>query len=210
STDKAVRPVSVMGSSKWFAEQLTWSAQNNGSRLCAVRFGNVLGSRGSVIPTFFRQIAQGGPVTVTDPEMTRYFMSVHEAVQLVLQAAALSRGGEVFTLEMGEPINVLELARDVIRLSGRVPGKDVEIRITGRRPGEKLVEDIVASDEEQVQSGHPAIRAARPSIPDRRALRSAVARLERLASEGRSEELAVMIKLLAGLPIEPVRTEVRI
>jgi FlaA1/EpsC-like NDP-sugar epimerase len=207
STDKAVKPASVMGSSKWFAEQLIWSAQFNGSQFSAVRFGNVLGSRGSVIPTFFRQIAQGGPVTVTDPDMTRYFMSVHEAVQLVLQATALSRGGEVFTLEMGEPINVLELARDVIRLSGRVPGKDVEIRITGRRPGEKVMEDIVNADEEQVPSGHPAITAARPPVPDRGALRRAVSRLETLAREGRSEELAVAMKLLAGIPLEPERTE---
>jgi FlaA1/EpsC-like NDP-sugar epimerase len=135
STDKAINPVSVMGTSKWLAEQVVRSLQNGHSVLCAVRFGNVLGSRGSVIPTFFRQIARGGPVTVTDPNMTRYFMSVQEAVQLVLQAAALSTGGEVFTLDMGEPVRILDVAERLIRLSGRIPGRDVPIAITGVRPG---------------------------------------------------------------------------
>jgi FlaA1/EpsC-like NDP-sugar epimerase len=143
STDKAVRPVSVMGSSKWFAEQIVRSLQNGGPTLCAVRFGNVLGSRGSVTPTFMRQIAAGNPVTVTDPSMARYFMSLQEAVCLVLQAAAMSRGGEVFTLEMGDPVNIMELARRLIRLSGRVPDRDVKIEIVGPRPGEKLVEDLL-------------------------------------------------------------------
>jgi len=129
STDKAVRPESVMGASKWFAEQIVRSFQIGGSAMCSVRFGNVLGSRGSVIPTFLRQIGAGGPLTVTDPSMARYFMSIQEAVCLVLQAAAMSRGGEVFTLEMGEPVNILDLARRLVHLSGRVPGRDVKIRM---------------------------------------------------------------------------------
>ncbi|MGH2791286.1 MAG: polysaccharide biosynthesis protein [Actinomycetota bacterium] len=209
STDKAIKPSSVMGSSKWFAEQIVWS-QGLGRRYCAVRFGNVLGSRGSVIPTFFRQIAQGGPVTVTDPEMTRYFMSVQEAVQLVLQAAALSQGGEVFTLDMGEPIKVLELARELIRLSGRVPGRDVEIQFTGVRPGEKLVEDLVDTAELSIPSGHPSITGSRPTVPDRAALRKAIRRLEALSSDGQTDELATMIKLMAGLPLEPIPEEVKL
>ncbi|MGH2805638.1 MAG: polysaccharide biosynthesis protein, partial [Actinomycetota bacterium] len=197
STDKAVKPSSVMGASKWFSEQSIWCASGNGTRFTAVRFGNVLGSRGSVIPTFFRQIERGGPVTVTDPTMTRYFMSVQEAVQLVLQAAALSQGGEVFTLDMGEPVNIMELARELIRLSGRVPGKDVEIKVVGRRPGEKLYEDLVNADEEQIPSGHPAITAARPPQPDRAALKQAIRSLEELAHQGRMDELKTAIKIYA-------------
>ena len=204
STDKAINPVSVMGASKRFAEQVVRSLQSSGETcFCAVRFGNVLGSRGSVIPTFFRQIARGGPVTVTDPGMTRYFMSVQEAVQLVLQAGTMSRGGEVFTLDMGEPVNILDLARKLIRLSGRVPDVEIPIKVTGVRPGEKLVEDIVAPDEEQVPSGHPAIVVSRPPVPDRVALRRALRELEALAREGRAAELAARMKALAASSTRP-------
>jgi FlaA1/EpsC-like NDP-sugar epimerase len=204
STDKAINPVSVMGTSKWLAEQVVRSLQNGHSVLCAVRFGNVLGSRGSVIPTFFRQIARGGPVTVTDPGMTRYFMSVQEAVQLVLQAAALSTGGEVFTLDMGEPVRILDVAERLIRLSGRIPGRDVPIVITGVRPGEKLAEDIVAPDEEQLPSGHPAIVASRPPIPDRAVVHRALAELEYLSFEATPAELASRMKAMAAGSIHPV------
>jgi FlaA1/EpsC-like NDP-sugar epimerase len=199
STDKAINPKSVMGASKWLAEQVVRSLQDSESVLCAVRFGNVLGSRGSVIPTFFRQIARGGPVTVTDPNMTRYFMSVQEAVQLVLQAAALSTGGEVFTLDMGEPVRILDLAERLIRLSGRIPGEDVPIEITGVRQGEKLVEDIVAGDEEQLPSGHPAIVVSRPPVPDRAAVHRALTELEYLSPEVVASELASrMVDLATG------------
>ncbi|HEV8166132.1 MAG TPA: nucleoside-diphosphate sugar epimerase/dehydratase [Actinomycetota bacterium] len=197
STDKAINPASVMGASKWMAEQVVRSLQNGDSVLCAVRFGNVLGSRGSVIPTFFRQIAAGGPVTVTDPNMTRYFMSVQEAVQLVLQAAALSVGGEVFTLDMGEPVRILDLAERLIRLSGRIPRRDVPIEIIGRRPGEKTVEDIVAPDEEPVPSGHPSIVVSRPPVPDRAAVHRALAELEHLVPSAPPAELAARMKALA-------------
>jgi FlaA1/EpsC-like NDP-sugar epimerase len=203
STDKAINPVSVMGASKWMAEQVVRSLQNGHSVLCAVRFGNVLGSRGSVIPTFFRQIANGGPVTVTDPEMTRYFMSVQEAVQLVLQAAALSTGGEVFTLDMGEPVRIIDLAKRLVRLSGRVPGRDIPIEIIGRRPGEKTVEDIVAPDEEPVPSGHPSIVVSRPPVPDRALVHRALAELERLIPEAPASELAARMKALAAGPARP-------
>jgi FlaA1/EpsC-like NDP-sugar epimerase len=197
STDKAIRPASVMGASKWFAEQILWSLQGrNGCSFSAVRFGNVLGSRGSVIPTFFRQIARGEPVTVTDPEMTRYFMSVREAVQLVLQGAALANGGEVFTLAMGEPVTILDLARKVIRMSGRVPDKDVEIAIVGARPGEKLVEEIVDLTEESVPSEHPSIYVSRAPLPDQAVLGRAIREMEGLALNGSAQELATRMKEL--------------
>jgi FlaA1/EpsC-like NDP-sugar epimerase len=204
STDKAINPVSVMGTSKWLAEQVVRSLQDGHSVLCAVRFGNVLGSRGSVIPTFFRQIAKGGPVTVTDARMTRYFMSVQEAVQLVLQAAALSTGGEVFTLDMGEPVRIMDVAERLIRLSGRIPGRDVPIVITGLRPGEKMAEDIVAPDEEQLPSGHPAIVVSRPPVPDRALVHRALAELEYLSFEGTPDELASRMKGMAADSIHPV------
>ena len=205
STDKAINPKSVMGASKWLAEQVVRSLQNGQTVLCAVRFGNVLGSRGSVIPTFFRQISRGGPVTVTDPEMTRYFMSVQEAVQLVLQAAALSTtGGEVFTLDMGEPVRIVDLAERLIRLSGRIPGRDIPIEITGARAGEKTVEDIVAPDEEPLPSGHSAIVVSRPPVPDRAAVHRALTELEYLSPEGLASELAVRMVDLASGSLYPV------
>jgi FlaA1/EpsC-like NDP-sugar epimerase len=194
STDKAVHPVSVMGASKWFAEQIVRSQQDGPSILCAVRFGNVLGSRGSVIPTFLRQIARGGPVTVTDPGMTRYFMSIEEAVRLVLQAAAMSEGGEVFTLDMGEPVNVLELALNVIRLSGHIPGHDIQVEIVGLRPGERLVETLVASEEVLGPSAHPAIFMSKPAHPDPIMLRRMLHELEGLIREAKQEELSARLK----------------
>jgi FlaA1/EpsC-like NDP-sugar epimerase len=206
STDKAIRPSSVMGSSKWLAEQILWSLEGrNGCRYTAVRFGNVLGSRGSVIPTFFRQIARGEPVTITDPGMARFFMSVREAVQLVLQAAAQSRGGEVFTLRMGEPVTILDLAHRVIRMTGRVPDKDVPISIVGPRPGEKLIEEIVAADEESVDSDHPSIMVSRPPTLDPRELRRALREVEALADQGRSDRLRRQITELARGPGRLVR-----
>jgi FlaA1/EpsC-like NDP-sugar epimerase len=190
STDKAVRPSSVMGGSKRMAEQIVRGLPGHGTVLCAVRFGNVLGSRGSVVPTFLAQIAAGGPVTVTDPEMTRYFMSVEEAVQLVLQAGALARGGEVFTLEMGEPVNILELANRLIRLSGRVPGRDIAVQMIGARAGEKRHEELVDDDESPVPTGHPGIVVAAPPPSDAAALRRGLREMDALAREGRLTELA--------------------
>ena len=204
STDKAVRPVSVMGASKWFAEQIVRSAQDRGCVFCAVRFGNVLGSRGSVIPTFLQQIERGGPVTVTDPDMARFFMSIQEAVQLVLQATALSEGGEVLTLEMGMPVNIMDLARRIIRLSGRVPGRDVKIEIVGQRPGEKLVEDIVDPDEEPVPTAYPGIAVSRPPVPDTPMLRSAIAQLEGLVRWGDRDEVGAAMKSFARPALQPL------
>jgi FlaA1/EpsC-like NDP-sugar epimerase len=157
SSDKAARPENVLGRSKWLGEQLTLLRAPAGARWCAVRFGNVVGSRGSVVPTFALQIANGGPVTVTDPRMARFFMSVHEAVQLVLQAAVLSDGGEIFMLDMGEPVNILELAERMVRLSGRVVGSEIPIRFVGARPGEKLIEDLRHPEEPTAATAHPSI-----------------------------------------------------
>jgi FlaA1/EpsC-like NDP-sugar epimerase len=143
STDKAVRPINIMGATKRIAERLLQDRPEGGCRRIAVRFGNVLGSEGSVIPILLQQIREGGPVTVTHPEATRYFMTIPEAVQLVLQASAIGQGGEIFVLDMGEPVRIFDLAVALIRLAGLRPGKDIEIRITGLRPGERLHEECL-------------------------------------------------------------------
>ncbi|HKH93437.1 MAG TPA: nucleoside-diphosphate sugar epimerase/dehydratase [Gemmatimonadaceae bacterium] len=162
STDKAVRPTSVMGASKRVAEHLVHHcALERKSGYVSVRFGNVLGSRGSVVPTFMRQIADGGPVTITHPDMTRYFMTIPEAVQLVLQAGAFGDHGEVFVLDMGEPVRIFDLALDLIRLSGLEPGADIEVHFTGSRPGEKLYEELFFKGAYVVPTDHPKILRAR-------------------------------------------------
>jgi FlaA1/EpsC-like NDP-sugar epimerase len=196
STDKAVQPTSVMGATKRAAELMTQlgAARGDGCVYSAVRFGNVLGSRGSVIPTFVEQIKSGGPVTVTDPEMTRYFMTVDEAVQLVLQASALASGTEVFLLDMGEPIRIETLARRLIRLAGLSPGKDVEIRFTGRRPGEKLSE-ILALDP-LVRTLHEKIYEVQLSSPQGHMLMDVVEEMENLALAGDGDRLVELLREL--------------
>jgi FlaA1/EpsC-like NDP-sugar epimerase len=200
STDKAVHPSSVMGASKWMGEQIVLSNAGRGGRFCAVRFGNVLGSRGSVIPTFARQISAGGPVTVTDERMTRYFMSTPEAVQLVLQASTFAQGGEVFMLEMGEPANIYELAQRMIRLSGRTVGRDIDIEIVGMRPGEKLTEELRAPDEEAFTTPHPSIVRLHPRVA---APAQLYACIDNLASMVEQRHEAVIADALLAASNEP-------
>ena len=160
STDKAVHPSSVMGVSKQIAERFVHAmSQSSSTCFTVVRFGNVLGSDGSVVPIFQDQIRRGGPITVTDPHMTRFFMTIPEASQLVLQAAAMGNGGEIFVLEMGEPVKIVDLARDLVRLSG-LPEDPIEIAFTGIRPGEKLYEELYFDDEETFPTRAPQVRAA--------------------------------------------------
>jgi len=169
STDKAVRPANIMGATKRVAEMIVChAAHTHKAHFMAVRFGNVLGSRGSVVPTFLRQIRNGGPITLTHPDMRRFFMTIPEATRLVLQAGAIGTGGEVFCLDMGEPVRIYDLALDLIRLSGLTEGEDIEIVFNGVRPGEKLYEELFFSGDEVLKTAHPKIMKAQYEPPDLR------------------------------------------
>jgi FlaA1/EpsC-like NDP-sugar epimerase len=199
STDKAVKPTSIMGTTKRVAEMICQGFNQEGStRFIAVRFGNVLESNGSVIPYFRRQIAHGGPVTVTHPDVTRYFMTIPEAAQLVLQAGAMGAGGEVYLLDMGDPIKILDLAKDLITLSGLTLGEDIDIKFIGLRPGEKLHEELITDKEKFINTQHHKIFEVNSSPVAWKALRAAV---ERLFAEITGKDRKTIIKLLQK--IEP-------
>jgi len=183
STDKAVKPVGIMGMTKRLAECLLLSLNGGPTTFVAVRFGNVLGSDGSVLPLFRWQIAQGGPVTVTDPEASRYFMLLSEAAQLVLQAGAMGRGGEIFFLDMGQPIRILDMAENLIRLSGLEPGRDVPIEVIGLRPGERLREELVVDGEDLLASEHEKVLLVRNNHFDPEAFRRDLEELRCLVAE---------------------------
>ena len=188
STDKAVNPTSVMGATKRVAEIYAQAlARQSATRFVTVRFGNVLGSAGSVIPIFEEQIARGGPITVTHPDMKRYFMTIPEACQLVLQASTMGSGGEIFILDMGEPVKIVNLARDMIELSGLVPGEDIEIQFTGLRPGEKLFEELSVGDENADKTRHPKIFVGRGRIHDLDQVMDHLESLRELIASGRPE-----------------------
>jgi len=199
STDKAVSPATVMGASKALAEWAIEAAQNRwkGTRFASVRFGNVLGSSGSVVPIFRRQIAQGGPVTVTDEKMTRYFMTIPEAVQLIIRSGELSTGGEVFVLEMGDPVRIVDLARNMIRLAGLEPEVDIAVELIGRRPGEKIHEELFNPGERpEPTPAEKIVCAVHPSLdPDW--VESAFVRIEELAYAGDAAALAATVAELS-------------
>ena len=158
STDKAVNPTNVMGATKRVAEKLIQSkSYDSNVKFMAVRFGNVIGSSGSVIPTFQKQIQNGGPITITDPKMERYFMSISESAQLILQAGSMGNGGEIFVLDMGNPVNIKDIAYELVRLSGLEPEKDISIEYIGLRPGEKLFEELSTKEERVVKTTHEKI-----------------------------------------------------
>jgi FlaA1/EpsC-like NDP-sugar epimerase len=197
STDKAVNPTSIMGSSKRIAEMYIQDlSRTSKTHFVTVRFGNVLGSNGSVVPIFKKQIAEGGPVTITHPKMKRYFMTIPEASQLVLQAATMGKGGEIFVLDMGEPVKIIDLARDIITLSGFKPGEDIEITYTNPRPGEKLFEELSIEGEDMQRTRHSKISIWKNIPMDRDRLRASINELVNVAQAQNYNEIVRNIKEL--------------
>jgi FlaA1/EpsC-like NDP-sugar epimerase len=212
STDKAVRPVSVMGASKRCAELIcqAYAHSGIGTRFCMVRFGNVLGSSGSVVPLFFEQINAGGPVTVTHPEVVRYFMTISEAAQLVLQAGSMGEGGEVFVLDMGKPVRIMDLAERMVTLLGRSlrneknPDGEIEIVITGLRPGEKLYEELVLGDR-IAGTGHPMIMRAEEKSLELSNLQVCLEQLTQACNQGDCQTIKNLLsEVVGGLSEMPI------
>jgi FlaA1/EpsC-like NDP-sugar epimerase len=209
STDKAVTPKNVLGQTKAVCEWIVQAAaarERNGTHFISVRFGNVLGSSGSVIPLFRKQIARGGPVTVTHPDMTRFFMTIPESVQLVVQAGAFGESGDIYVLDMGEPVKIVDLAHNMIRLSGKEPGRDVEIEFIGVRPGEKLHEELWGEGEQAVPTSHPKILRCAGRPVDPAWLDEELAELERLVAAGETIDVVARI---AAMTREPKRLGTR-
>jgi FlaA1/EpsC-like NDP-sugar epimerase len=203
STDKAVNPKNVLGQTKAVCEWIVEAAaarEQNGTQFISVRFGNVLGSSGSVIPLFRRQIARGGPVTVTHPDMTRYFMTIPEAVQLIIQAGAIGESGDVYVLDMGTPVKIIELARNMIRLSGKEPERDIAIEFIGVRPGEKLHEELWGDGENAVPTSHPKILRCATQPVDPHWLEEELAELERLVEAGEPVEVVNRLGAMVRSP----------
>ena len=206
STDKAVNPTSVMGSCKRLAEQYVQAkAATSACRMVTVRFGNVLDSAGSVVPIFREQIARGGPVTITHPDMIRFFMLIPEAAQLVVQAGAMGQGGEIFVLDMGEPVRIMNLAEDMIRLSGLRVADDIEIEVTGLRPGEKLYEELYSEQEEHRPTAHSKIMVAASEPRNLLAVINDIGQLTDIADEPNEAVRAALQEIIpvqkSGQPI---------
>ena len=205
STDKAVNPTSIMGACKRVAELYVQSlADTSTCRFVTVRFGNVLDSAGSVVPIFRQQIAKGGPVTITHQDMTRYFMMIPEASQLVIQAGAMGQGGEIFVLDMGEPVRIMQLARDMIELSGLRVGDDIEIEIVGMRPGEKLYEELHIDGEKHIETSHPKIMVAESTAMNRFEIVRGVTRLENMVHLPGDLILQELLRIIPQLQHEEI------
>jgi FlaA1/EpsC-like NDP-sugar epimerase len=197
STDKAVKPTNVMGATKRIAEMFIQGLHEDNqikTKFITTRFGNVLGSNGSVIPLFQKQIEEGGPVTVTHPEITRYFMTIPEACQLVLEAGAMGNGSEIFLFDMGNPVKIVDLARKMIRLSGLKPDKDIKIEYTGLRPGEKLFEELLFTTENTLNTYHPRITIAQVSPTNHKFLENKLNDLEKTLTTNDNFKVVALLK----------------